>query len=58
MHQEINSPNISKVYACVFRPEKKPMRTVYNGVTKGGEGDGPPLAALLWGRRYGICCRL
>jgi len=23
MHQEINTPNISKVYACVFRPEKK-----------------------------------
>jgi len=22
MHQKINSPDISKVYACVFRPEK------------------------------------
>jgi len=22
MHQEINSPDMSKVYACVFRPKK------------------------------------
>jgi len=22
MHQEVNSPDISKVYACVFRPVK------------------------------------
>jgi len=29
MHQEINSPDISKVYACVFRPVKNPMRTLY-----------------------------
>jgi len=28
MHQKINSPDISKVYACVFRPVKSPMRTV------------------------------
>jgi len=28
MHQEINSPDISKIYACVFRPVKSPMRTV------------------------------
>jgi len=26
MHQEISSPDISKVYACVFRPVKIPMR--------------------------------
>jgi len=25
MHQEINSPDISKVYACVFWPVKIPM---------------------------------
>jgi len=30
MHQEINSPDISKVYVCVFRPVKSPMRTLYN----------------------------
>jgi len=29
MHQEINSPDISKVYACVFRPVKSPMRKFY-----------------------------
>jgi len=29
MHQEINSPDISKVYACVFRPVKSPKRTFY-----------------------------
>jgi len=29
MHQEINGPDISKVYACVFRPVKSPMRTLY-----------------------------
>jgi len=28
-----------------------------SGVAKGG-GGGPPLAALLWGRHYGLCCRL
>jgi len=28
MHQEIKSPEISKVYACVFRPVKSPMRTL------------------------------
>ena len=26
-----------------------------SGVAKGG---GPPLAALLWGRHYGLCCGL
>jgi len=26
MHQEINSPDISKVYACVLPPVKSPMR--------------------------------
>jgi len=29
MHQKINSPDISKVYACVFRPVKSPMGTIY-----------------------------
>jgi len=32
-----------------------PSRRVPNsGVAK---GDGPPPAALLWGRHYGLCCR-
>jgi len=26
-----------------------------SGVAKGG---GPPQAALLWGRHYGLCCKL
>jgi len=29
MHQEINSPDTRKVYACVFWPVKSPMRTLY-----------------------------
>jgi len=29
MHQEINSPDISKVYACVFRPIKRTMRMLF-----------------------------
>jgi len=29
---------------------------VGSGVDKGGRG--PPLAALLWGRHYGLYCRL
>jgi len=29
MNQEINSPDISKVYACVFRPVKSPMRIAH-----------------------------
>jgi len=33
MHQEINSPDISKVYACVFRPVKSPMRTLCNHIS-------------------------
>ena len=33
MHQEINSPDISKVYACVFRPVKSPMRTLYKHIS-------------------------
>jgi len=32
MHQEINKPDISKVYACVFRPVKSPMRTLYEDI--------------------------
>jgi len=33
MHQEINSPDISKVYACVFRPVKSPMRMLYEPIS-------------------------
>jgi len=33
MHQEINSPDISKVYACVLRPVKSPMRTLYKHIS-------------------------
>jgi len=33
MHQEINSPDISKVYACVFRPVKKTMRALYKHIS-------------------------
>jgi len=35
MHQEINSPDIGKVYTCVFRPVKSLilMRTVYKHVS-------------------------
>jgi len=29
-----------------------------SGVAKWGGGSSPPLAALLWGRRYGLFCRL
>jgi len=29
-----------------------------SGVAVGSEGGGPPLVALLWGRHYGLCCRL
>jgi len=33
MHQEINSPDTSKVYACVFRPVKSPMLTLYKQIS-------------------------
>jgi len=33
VHQEINRPDISKVYACVFRPAKSPMRTLYKHIS-------------------------
>jgi len=33
MHQEINSPDISKVYACIFRPVVSPMRTIYKHIS-------------------------
>jgi len=33
MHQEINSPDISKAYACVFQPVKRPMRTLYKHIS-------------------------
>jgi len=29
MHSEINSPDISQVYPCVFRAAKNAMRTFY-----------------------------
>jgi len=34
MHPEINSPDISKVYAYVFRPVKSPMHTLYKHISK------------------------
>jgi len=33
MHPEISSPDISKVYSCVFRPLKSPMRTLYKHIS-------------------------
>jgi len=33
MHQVINSPDTSKVYAYVFRPVKKTMRTLYKHIS-------------------------
>jgi len=33
MHPEINSSDISKVYACVFRPVKIPMPTLYKHIS-------------------------
>jgi len=33
MHQAINSPDISKVYACVFRPVKSPIRMRYTHIS-------------------------
>jgi len=33
MHQEINSPDISKVYACVFRPVKSTIRMHYTHIS-------------------------
>jgi len=33
VHQEINSPDISKVYGCVFRPVKNPVRTIYKHIS-------------------------
>jgi len=33
MHQEDNSPGISKVYACVFGPVKSPMRMHYTHIS-------------------------
>jgi len=33
MHLEINNPDISNVYACVFRPVKSPMRTNYKHIS-------------------------
>jgi len=28
-----NSPEFSKVYACVYRPVKSPMRTLYKHIS-------------------------
>jgi len=33
MHQEINSPDTSKVYAGVFWPVKSPMRTLHKHIS-------------------------
>jgi len=33
MHHEINSPDISKVYASVFRPVKSPVRAFYKHIS-------------------------
>jgi len=33
MNQEINSPDISEDYACVFRPAKSLMRTLYKHIS-------------------------
>jgi len=33
MHPEINSPDISKVYACVFRTVRSPIRTLYKHIS-------------------------
>jgi len=33
MHLEINSSDISKVYACVFRPVKSPVRTLHKHIS-------------------------
>jgi len=33
MHPEINSPDISKVYACVFRSVKIPMCKFYKHIS-------------------------
>ena len=33
MHPEINSSDISKVYACVFRPVKSPVGTLYKHIS-------------------------
>jgi len=33
MHPVINSPDISKVYACLFRSVKSPMRTLYKHIS-------------------------
>jgi len=33
MQQEINSPNISKVYACVFWPVNSPTHTLYKHIS-------------------------
>jgi len=34
MHPEINSPDTSKVYACVFRQVISPMRTLYKHISR------------------------
>jgi len=34
MHQEINSPDISKACACLFRPVKSPLRTLYKHISR------------------------
>jgi len=38
MHQEINSPDINMVYACVFWPVKSPMHTLYKHISLEAQG--------------------
>jgi len=41
MHQgrRLTSPDISKVYACVFRPGKRPMRTLNKHISLKTHGE-------------------
>jgi len=32
-YQGVTSPDISKVYACIFRPVKRPMRTLHKHIS-------------------------
>jgi len=33
MHQEINSPDMNKVYACVFHSVRSPVPTLYKHIS-------------------------
>jgi len=45
------------LFAANLRREKSQFgnQDRFSVVLRGG---GPPLAALLWGRHYGLCCRI